>query len=81
MLANINALPRKQPRPKRTVLWSSNPKIHKFFRGKLTSAFKARQDKLYGRVQTVNRKLGKHGRVSFTGNAALKTTQIWPQFS
>ena len=67
--------------PKRTALWSSNPKIQKFFQGRLTAAFKARQQKLHGRVQPVNRKIGKDGREKFTGNGLLKTTQIWPQQS
>ena len=61
--------------PKRTALWSSNPKVLNFNKGALTAGFKSKQRATHGHVRLVTRTIGKDGKEKFTGNRALKGTQ------
>ena len=65
--------------PKRTVLWSSSPKVLKFNKGTLSAADKKVLRARHGHVQPVTRKISKEGRKTYTGNKSLKGTQTQPQ--
>ena len=68
------------PCPKRSVLWSSNARVINFCRGRLTNAFKAKQRKLHGHMKPVTKSINKAtGKVSYSGNRALKETQMLSQ--
>ena len=66
--------------PKRSVLWSSNANVINFNRGRLTNEFKAKVRKIHGHVKPVNKQVDKKsGRTKYSGNKALKATQILTQ--
>ena len=68
------------PCPKRSVLWSSNALVINFNKERLTNAFKAQQRKLRGHVKPVTKSINKAtGKVGYSGNRALKQTQILSQ--
>ena len=65
--------------PKRSVLWSSNHRVLKFDKGKLTNEYKQRQRAIHGHVQPVKKTIGSNGKAQYSGTAALKGTQLDPQ--
>ena len=67
------------PCPKRTVLWSSSPRIVLFNKGRLEKKFKDKQKALHGNVQPVKKTVNKQGKIGYSGTSALKSTQHRPE--
>ena len=61
--------------PKRTVLFSNNPRVMMFSTGKLSVRERKKLQAKRGSVRTVTKKVNSKGQVTYTGTSALKGTQ------